>query len=73
MDGILFPVLAGIIGLAIGFFIAKMLEKSNANKLIQETKKEARNIVKEAKVEADAIKKDKILQAKEKLDRKSVV
>ncbi|MGB1042996.1 MAG: ribonuclease Y [Tenacibaculum sp.] len=66
MEGILFPVLAGIIGLAIGFIIAKMLEKSNANKLIQETKKEARNIVKEAKVEADAIKKDKILQAKEK-------
>ncbi|WP_299122241.1 ribonuclease Y [uncultured Tenacibaculum sp.] len=66
MEGILFPVLAGIIGVAIGFFIAKMLEKSNANKLIQETKKEAKNIVKEARVEADAIKKDKILQAKEK-------
>ena len=66
MEGILFPVLAGIIGVAIGFFIAKMLEKSKANKLIQETKKQARNIVKEAKVEADAIKKDKILQAKEK-------
>ncbi|WBX70337.1 ribonuclease Y [Tenacibaculum retecalamus] len=66
MDGILFPVLAGIIGLVIGFIIAKILEKSNANKLIQETKKQARNIVKEAKVEADAIKKDKILQAKEK-------
>ncbi len=66
MDGILFPVLAGIIGVAIGFIIAKILEKSAANKLIQETKKQARNIVKEAKVEADAIKKDKILQAKEK-------
>ncbi len=66
MDGILFPALAGIIGLVIGFIIAKILEKSNANKLIQETKKEARIIVKEAKVEADAIKKDKILQAKEK-------
>ncbi|QXP74644.1 ribonuclease Y [Tenacibaculum sp. HL-MS23] len=66
MDGILFPVLAGIIGIAIGFVIAKVLEKSAANKLIQETKKQARNIVKEAKVEADAIKKDKILQAKEK-------
>ncbi|KAB1155132.1 MULTISPECIES: ribonuclease Y [Tenacibaculum] len=66
MEGILFPVLAGIIGVAIGFFIAKMLERSNANKLIQETKKEAKNIVKEARVEADAIKKDKILQAKEK-------
>ncbi|WP_435255200.1 ribonuclease Y [Tenacibaculum sp. A30] len=66
MEGILFPVLAGIIGVAIGFFIAKMLEKSNANKLIQETKKEANSILKEAKVEAEAIKKDKILQAKEK-------
>ena len=66
MDGILFPVLAGIIGIAIGFIIAKILEKSAANKLIQETKKQARNIVKEAKVEAEAIKKDKILQAKEK-------
>ncbi|RKF03577.1 ribonuclease Y [Tenacibaculum lutimaris] len=66
MEGILFPVLAGIIGIAIGFFIAKMLEKSNANKLIQETKKEANSILKEAKVEAEAIKKDKILQAKEK-------
>ena len=66
MEGILFPVLAGIIGVAVGFFIAKMLEKSNANKLIQETKKEAGSIIKEAKVEAEAIKKDKILQAKEK-------
>ncbi|CAM1367236.1 Ribonuclease Y [Tenacibaculum sediminilitoris] len=66
MEGILFPVLAGIIGMAIGFFIAKMLEKSSANKLIQETKKEANSILKEAKVEAEAVKKDKILQAKEK-------
>ncbi len=66
MEGILFPVLAGIIGIAIGFFIAKMLEKSKSNKLIQETRKEARNIVKEAKIEAAALKKDKILQAKER-------
>ncbi|CAM1357717.1 MULTISPECIES: ribonuclease Y [Tenacibaculum] len=66
MEGVLFPALAGIIGLVIGFIIAKMLEKTKANKLIQETKKEARNIVKEAKVEADSIKKEKILQAKEK-------
>ncbi|WGH76694.1 ribonuclease Y [Tenacibaculum tangerinum] len=66
MEGVLFLVLAGIIGAAVGFFIAKMLEKSNANKLIQETKKEANSIIKEAKVEAEAIKKDKILQAKER-------
>ncbi|WP_299104897.1 ribonuclease Y [uncultured Tenacibaculum sp.] len=66
MEGVLFPVLAGIVGLAIGFIIAKMLEKTKANKLIQETEKEAKSIIKEAKVEAEALKKDKILQAKEK-------
>ncbi|WP_148871256.1 ribonuclease Y [Tenacibaculum adriaticum] len=66
MDGIVLSVLAGIIGIAIGFAIAKMLEKSKSNKLIQETKKQANSILKEAKAEAEAIKKDKILQAKEK-------
>ena len=66
MDGNLFPVLAGIIGVAIGFIIAKILEKSKANKLILETNKEVKNIVKSAKIEADSIKKEKILQAKEK-------
>ncbi len=68
MDGmvIAYFLLAAIVGIAIGFAIAKMLEKSKSNKLIQETKKKANSIVKEARVEADAIKKDKILQAKEK-------
>lgn len=66
MDGMILPILVGVIGLAIGFIIAKSLEKTKANKLISSTKKEAATIVKEAKVEAEAIKKDKILQAKEK-------
>lgn len=66
MDGMILPILVGVIGLVIGFFIAKSLEKTKANKLISSTKKEAATIVKEAKVEAEAIKKDKILQAKEK-------
>ena len=66
MGGLLFAVLAGIIGVAIGFFIAKMLEKTSANKLIQKTEKEAASILREAKSKAEANKKDKILQAKEK-------
>ena len=66
MEGLVLPILVGIIGVVLGFIIAKMLEKTKANKLLTETNKEARNIIKEAKVEADAIKKDKILQAKEK-------
>lgn len=57
----------GVIGgLVIGFIIAKILEKSKSNKLLNSTKKEANALIKEAKIEAEAIKKDKILQAKEK-------
>lgn len=61
------PIIMGVIGgLAIGLIIAKIIEKSKSNKLISSTKKEANTLIKEAKVEAEAIRKDKILQAKEK-------
>ncbi|WP_299680444.1 ribonuclease Y [uncultured Tenacibaculum sp.] len=66
MEDLVMPILAGVVGIVIGFIVAKILEKSKANKLLKETNKEAENILKEAKVEAEAIKKDKILQAKEK-------
>ena len=56
----------GIIGIAIGFIIAKIIEKSKGKNLLNSTRKEASSIIKEAKIDADAIKKDKILQAKEK-------
>ena len=55
-----------ILGLVIGFIIAKILEKNNASKLVKEAKKNATLILKEANSEGEAIKKDKILQAKEK-------
>ncbi|WP_281846559.1 ribonuclease Y [Olleya namhaensis] len=60
-------IIAGIaIGAIIGFIVAKILERNNASKLIKGAKKSAAAILKEAKVEGDGIKKDKILQAKEK-------
>jgi ribonuclease Y len=60
-------ILLGVIGgVAVGFIIAKLLEKSKSNKLLNNTKKEASTLIKEARVEAEALKKDKILQAKEK-------
>lgn len=59
-------ILSVIAGLAIGFGIAKYLEKKNASKIVQRAKKSAAGILKEAKQEAESIKKDKILQAKEK-------
>ncbi|WP_248723135.1 ribonuclease Y [Seonamhaeicola sp. ML3] len=57
---------AAVVGLLIGFVIAKSLEKSKASKIIKEAKKNASLVLKEAKSEGETIKKDKILQAKEK-------
>ena len=65
-NSIIFAVGGVILGLIIGFIIAKTLEKNNASKLIKERKKNAASIFKEANLEGEAIKKDKMLQAKEK-------
>ena len=59
-------IVAGIIGLAIGFAIAKFLEKGKASKTLSNAKKESEAILKNAKIEGESIKKDKIFQAKEK-------
>ena len=66
MDNIIVIVGAAVVGLAIGFAIAKMMEKGKASKTIANAKKEAANIIKEASKEGESIKKDKIFQAKEK-------
>lgn len=63
---ILFFIAIGIIGIAIGYIIAKMLERNAASKIIKDAKKDAATVIKEAKAEGETIKKDKILQAKEK-------
>ena len=55
-----------IIALAIGFAIAKVLEKKNASKIILNAQNEADVLLKNAKVEGENIKKDKLFQAKEK-------
>ncbi|WP_026706841.1 ribonuclease Y [Flavobacterium frigidarium] len=59
-------IIAGIIGIIVGFGIAKVIERSNVSNYLKNAKKEASSILKDAKVEAENIKKDKILQAKEK-------
>ncbi|SMG51263.1 ribonuclease Y [Arenibacter troitsensis] len=64
MDSI--AIIIGLVGLAIGFAVAKFMEKGKASKTIASAKKEAANIIKEANIEGENIKKDKIFQAKEK-------
>lgn len=66
MDSLFLIIAIGVIGIALGFLIAKMIERNNGSHLIKSAKKTATSILKEAKSEAETLKKDKILQAKEK-------
>ncbi|MCK0130906.1 ribonuclease Y [Flavobacteriaceae bacterium F08102] len=66
MDGYMMPALAGVVGIIIGFVIAKLLEKSKGSMLINNAKKQSETLLKEARIDAEALKKDKVLQAKEK-------
>src|SRR5690554_16408 len=59
-------IIFALVGLLIGFLIAKVLERNNGSKLIKVAKKTAASILREAKTEAETTRKDKILQAKEK-------
>lgn len=66
MDNTVLLIIVGVVALLIGFLIAKMLERNKSSQIINEAKKNANNILKEAKIEGEGIKKDKVLQAKEK-------
>lgn len=64
---IIYAAVALIIGLAVGYFIAKSLvEKAKASQLIRDAEKEAKGIIKEAEVEGEKIKNEKTYKAKEK-------
>ena len=60
--------IGAVIGLIIGFAIAKFMEKGKASKTTSNAKREADAILKSAKADGENIKKDKIYQAKEKMD-----
>jgi ribonuclease Y len=67
MEGMIMPIIIGVlVGLAIGFTIAKMLEKNKASHILRNAKKQAATTLKEARLDAETLKRDKILQAKEK-------
>lgn len=66
METVIIAIVALLIGLLIGFIINKNIEKNKATGTLSSAEKEAKHILKEAEKEGESIKKDKILQAKEK-------
>ena len=59
-------IIIGIVSMAIGYIVAKVVEKNRATSSLKALKKQAATVLKEANIEAEGLKKDKILQAKEK-------
>lgn len=66
MGATVFIILAGLIGLAVGAGIASVFVKNNSKKIEEEARDKAKSIVREAEINAEALKKDRILEAKEK-------
>ena len=66
MNEIIYLILAGFVGLILGLIVTRVIEKSKAKKLLNATEKEVKALLKEAKIQSEALRKDKILQAKEK-------
>ncbi len=66
MDNTILLIIVGVVALIVGFLIAKMLERNKSSQIINDAKKSAKGILKEAQLEGESLKKDKMLQAKEK-------
>ncbi|MBV6645444.1 MAG: ribonuclease Y [Cyclobacteriaceae bacterium] len=59
-------IIIGVAGLTLGFVIDRLLLKKSIDKRIKGAEEKKKLIIKEAKINADNIKKDRILEAKEK-------
>jgi ribonuclease Y len=66
MGDILYIVLAALIGTGAGVAIAGALIKNKNAKLEEETRERVKSMLREAEINAESIKKDRILEAKEK-------
>ena len=64
--GTTYIIIAGLLGLGLGAAIVGLFLKNNNKKLEAEAKEKAKSIVREAEINAEALKKDRILEAKEK-------
>ena len=83
MESNIIPIIVGIIAIAVGVILGKLIFAKNTTKQVEEATQHSQNIIKEAELRAETIKKEKELDAKEKFvqmkaahdkeDRKSVV
>ena len=66
MNPIIIYFIIGISAIAIGIFLGKILFAKNTQLKIDEAERSSRKIIEEAEIRAETIKKERILEAKEK-------
>ncbi|MEL7145314.1 MAG: Rnase Y domain-containing protein, partial [Bacteroidota bacterium] len=66
MDNIIIILASSVVGIAIGFFISRVLLKKSIQRKLSEADTQKQQIIKDGETAADNIKKDRILEAKEK-------
>jgi ribonuclease Y len=66
MGDIVYIILAALVGIGVGTAIAGLFIKNKNKKLEEETKERIKSMLREAEINAESIKKDRILEAKEK-------
>jgi ribonucrease Y len=66
MESSLYIIIAGILGLGLGAVLAGFFVKNNSKKLEEQAKEKAKSLIREAEINAEAIKKERMLEAKEK-------
>ncbi|AFL82693.1 hypothetical protein Belba_0021 [Belliella baltica DSM 15883] len=62
----LYIIISGLVGLGIGALLVGFFLKGNNKKIEEEAKEKAKIILREAEMNAESLKKDRILEAKEK-------
>jgi len=65
MESYLIVISIGIGSLLIGFIIGVNSRKGKNKSLLEDLKREGQELLQKARIEAEAIKKDKVLEAKE--------
>jgi len=60
------PIIIGAVALIIGILLGKFLFAKNTKKLVEEAEQQAQKTISEAKMQAETLKKEKILEAKER-------
>jgi ribonuclease Y len=60
------PIIVGLIALAIGIIAGKLLFAKNTEKQVDEARQQTKKIIADAQVSAENLKKEKLLEAKEK-------